>query len=129
MIYFISGHRDLSFGDFEKYYIPKLQDCDKEATFVVGDCSGVDTFAQKWLKENWDHAKVIVFHMFDRPRNLATSNFNLEGGYLTDIERDSAMTKISDQDIAFIGKGRWTSGTAQNLLRRFEIKIDEHSPN
>lgn len=25
MIYFISGHRDLSYEDFKKYYIPKLE--------------------------------------------------------------------------------------------------------
>jgi hypothetical protein len=30
------------------------------------------------------------------------------------------MTNSSDKDIAFIRKGRWTSGTAQNILRRYE---------
>lgn len=40
MIYFISGHRDLSYEDFKKYYIPKIREVlenDPWAEFIVGD--------------------------------------------------------------------------------------------
>lgn len=41
MIYFISGHRDLSYEEFEKYYVPKIEEVIKSdpfAEFLVGDC-------------------------------------------------------------------------------------------
>ena len=67
--------------------------------------------------------------MFDTPRNkpegLGSSpefeGVYFNGGYKSDIERDSAMTENSDYDIAFVKSGRWNSGTAQNIKRRFEI--------
>ena len=40
MIYFISGHRDLTIEEFKKHYIPKIDEVcafDKNAKFVVGD--------------------------------------------------------------------------------------------
>ena len=80
---------------------------------------GVDFMAQEYLSEYPE--RVTVYHMFDRPRNLYNPKFNTKGGYKTDVERDSAMTNESDKDIAFILRGLWTSGTAQNILRRYEI--------
>lgn len=52
MIYFISGHRDLSYEDFEKYYISvinKVVFYDEKAEFVIGDCDGVDKFAMDYI--------------------------------------------------------------------------------
>lgn len=124
MIYFISGHRNLKKSDFEKYYVPKLEETikDDNNSFVVGDYEGVDYMAQCYLRDHLkNHKRVTVYHMFENPRNLASKLFNVVGGFHNDIERDSEMTKVSDEDIAFIGKGRWTSGTAQNILRRHEI--------
>ena len=43
MKYFISGHRDLSYEDFRKYYVPVILDIirsDRNPIFVVGDCEG-----------------------------------------------------------------------------------------
>ena len=43
MIYFISGHRDLTIEEFKKHYIPKIDEVcafDKNAKFVVGDYWG-----------------------------------------------------------------------------------------
>lgn len=126
MIYFISGHRNLTEKDFNKYYVPLLNEAVKKesSTFVVGDYYGADRLAQKWLSENLpekEHYRVTVYHMFDLPRILESKLFKTKGGYKDDISRDSDMTKISDKDIAFIYPNRWTSGTAQNILRRFEI--------
>lgn len=49
---------------------------------------------------------------------------NYVGGYESDTERDTAMTHASDQDIAFIrGKSKSKSGTAENILRRRDMKF------
>lgn len=123
MKYFISGHRIVDQDFFDKHYKPFLErilENDDEAEFVVGDCSGVDTMAQEWLKENRMTEKTTVYHMFESPRNYVSS-FKTVGGFRSDIERDSAMTKNSDIDVAFILPGKWTSGTAQNILRRYEV--------
>lgn len=122
--YFISGHRNLSTEDFKRYYIPKIEKAleDESSKFVIGDYQGVDFMAQCYLRDHLkNHKRVTVYHMYDSPRNLASKLFNTIGGFTEDTERDSAMTKASDEDIAFIEKGRWTSGTAQNILRRFEL--------
>lgn len=125
-IYFISGHRDITEEEFKEWYIPELtKAAEEDSDFVVGDCSGVDSMAQDWLRDNLKHHfRVTVFHMFEKPRHLASMLFNTSGGYDSDISRDSKMTESSDEDIAFIRKGRWTSGTAQNILRRYE-KLDK----
>lgn len=44
------------------------------------------------------------------------------GYYKTDEDRDAAMTRVSDVDIAYVREGRWNSGTAQNIKRRHTIK-------
>lgn len=124
-VYFISGHRDIKREEFEKYYIPKLKELvtSKECVgIVVAECMGVDIMAQEWLRDNLkDLSCVTVCHMFDTPRFLATPEFNTQGGFESDIERDAWMTEHSNFDIAYIRKGRWTSGTAQNILRRYEF--------
>lgn len=121
-IYFISGHRDLTKEEFNKYYVPKIQSAIKEGgSFVIGDYYGADIMAQNYIVEQGYADKITVYHMFTAPRNLAPGIKNIIGGFKDDIERDSEMTRISDEDIAFIRKGRWTSGTAQNILRRIEF--------
>ena len=131
MIYFISGHRDLSYEDFEKYYIPKIKEViemDPRAGFVVGDCDGVDKFAMNYIFKCYT-VPLVIYHMFDTPRNIPerlSESPELEGvyfngGYKSDIERDSAMTKASDFDIAFVKDNRWDSGTAQNIKRRYGL--------
>lgn len=142
MIYFISGHRDLSYKDFEKYYVPVLIDIlsyESYPVFVVGDCDGVDKFAMDYIYNHACCAELHIYHMFETPRNTPNKydtyyfddNLELEdndsievtfiGGFKSDEERDSAMTKNSDCDIAFIKDNRWNSGTAQNIKRRHEI--------
>lgn len=134
MIYFISGHRDITREEFEKMYIPALRKVsieDIDASFVVGDYEGVDKMAMDYL---FDYGyDFTVYHMFDYPRNTP-NNMEVElckengvefvGGFMTDEARDNAMTIISDADIAFIREGRWDSGTAQNIKRRHSIRKD-----
>lgn len=124
MTYFISGHRNITQEDFDRYYVPLINNAlkDKDVQFVVGDCEGVDSMAQNYLKEK-GILNVTVYHMFDSPRYLADEKFSSKGGFKSDVERDSAMTIVSQVDIAVIGIGRWTSGTAQNILRRYEREL------
>lgn len=138
MIYFISGHRNLSYEDFKKYYIPAIENVinkDKKAEFVVGDCDGVDKYAMDYIYKNYkEYCELTIHHMFAFPRNTplnkAVDDFDnyedndqvyFKGGFHSDIERDSAMTSVSDIDIAFVKDNRWNSGTAQNIKRRCSI--------
>ena len=131
MIYFISGHRDLSYEDFELYYKPVIDNVitnDKESIFIVGDYEGVDKFAMNYIFKCYA-VPLIIYHMFNNLRNIPeglsenpeSERVFLKGGFKSDEERDSAMTKASDFDIAFVKDNRWNSGTAQNIKRRHGI--------
>lgn len=90
---------------------------DSDSAFVVGDARGCDLMAQLYLRD----ARVLrvqVFHMFERPRNNV-GGFPTVGGFATDSARDTAMTDVSDADIAWVRPGRTSSGTAANLARRY----------
>lgn len=52
MRYFISGHRDITEEEFNKHYVPLLVEIlnsNRYASFVVGDCKGVDKMAMDFL--------------------------------------------------------------------------------
>ena len=123
MVYFISGHRDLTIHEFRQHYAKKMSNAvmkDPKTEFVVGDYHGADEMAQEYLhnlKLKYPEIEVTVFHMGDRPmHNLY--NFTTSADYVDDHHRDSAMTINSDEDIAWAREGKENSGTAQNILRR-----------
>lgn len=121
-IAFISGHRDITESEFQEHYIPILDKAIKDGdSFVVGDYYGVDIMAQNYLASNGvDKERVTVCHMFEKPRNIAPAySERTKGMFRTDIERDSYMTWHSDYDIAWIREGKASSGTAQNVIRRY----------
>lgn len=132
MIYFVSGHRDITPEEFEKNYhiniMTKILQ-DKNCRFVVGDCDGADKMAIDYICNAYKQlgttdVPLTIYHMFDKPRNIPSTDgisFRMKGGYMSDIERDSAMTEVSDVDIAFVGEGKRDSGTAQNILRRCKL--------
>ncbi len=126
--YFISGHRDVTNEEFQQNYIPKIASTlfDSNANYLVGDYEGCDIMAQNYLIDvlNINPNRVKVFHMFTTPRNKNPKITQTVGGFTTDVERDSAMTVMSDEDIAFVRKDKYKSGTAQNILRRFELKTN-----
>ena len=126
-IFFISGHRDITKEEFETLYAPSIISAieSTDAYFVVGDYEGVDIMAQDFLINVIDYPreKIFVYHMFDKPRNVNKEIVNFIGGFQTDEERDYAMTKASDADIAFVKWGRFDSGTAQNIVRRHAFII------
>jgi len=114
--YFVSGHLDLTDVEFATFYVPKLLEAleDPDARFVVGDAPGADHIAQQWLYSRTK--KVTVYHMFQSAR--FNYGFPTKGGFISDRERDEALTRDSDQDIAWVRHGREKSGTAKNLKRR-----------
>ena len=115
--YFISGHLDLTQEEFDLHY-KSLIDAAllKGCGFVIGDASGGDTMAQKYLCDKTHN--VVIYHMFTEPRNYVCKQFETKGGYKSDGERDREMTEHSDEDIAWIRPGKEKSGTARNLKRR-----------
>lgn len=133
MVYFISGHRDITLREFDLYYEPTIsrllsssKDREEAVTFVVGDCVGVDKMAIDYLINA--HSKgykfnLMVYHMFLSPRVKVPSWANTVGGFSNDIARDTAMTVVSNIDIAWIRKGKEKSGTAQNILRRWTMNL------
>lgn len=126
MIYFISGHKDTTKEQFKEHYIPaieKIIQSDSSFGFIVGDCEGLDLMAQSYLVTRGFTNKVFVYHLSDKPRNIADGITKLIGGFSSDKEREAAMTKDSDFDIAFILHPR--SGAKQNILRRHVV--DEQS--
>lgn len=131
MIYFVSGHRDLPYEDFELYYKPIIDNVianDETPEFVVGDCEGVDKFAMDYIFEYYI-IPLTIYHIGNSSRNIPkglsenpeSEGVYFKGGFTSDEERDSAMTKASDFDIAFVKDNRWDSGTAQNIKRRHNI--------
>lgn len=121
---FISGHRDITIEEFELHYAPSIREAIKNGDkFVVGDYQGVDYLAQKYLLY-LGYDNVVVYHMFKAPRNHVES-FVTRGGYISDEDRDSAMTKDSDYDIAWIRPGKKKSGTEENINRRANTNKNE----
>lgn len=138
MRYFVSGHRDITEEEFNKHYVPLLVEIlnsNRYASFVVGDCKGVDKMAMDFLSNAAKNGniKLTIYHMFDSPRvtpgdipikyidTIFNGSVKFKGGYTTDLERDTAMTNDSHVDVAWIRPGRNTSGTAQNIKRRYNL--------
>ena len=128
-VYFISGHRNITKKEFQEHYsslidtiISLNEKIGRDIRFVVGDYVGVDIMAQKHLN-NIGFKDVTVYHMFKKPMNSV--GFPTIGGFKTDEERDSAMTMISDYDIAWVREGMSKSGTQQNIDRRERLKGSE----
>lgn len=123
MIYFISGHRDLTWEEFTLWYAPTISSiyyCDVDAHFILADCEGCDRMAQNYLSAlGIPYSRIMIYHMHEEPSYLADGDWDTMPGYDNDIDRDTAMTRDSDKDIAFIREGKENSGTAQNILRRW----------
>ena len=129
--YFISGHRDITNKEFKRFYEKDITNAvlaEPDAHFVVGDYYGVDEMAQEKLaslQKKFPDIKITVYHMFTDARNNPC-NLPTKGGFVSDHDRDSTMTNVSDKDIAWVRSGKDQSGTAQNLLRR-KVKELVHS--
>lgn len=133
IVYFVSGHLDIRPDEFQEHYMTRLQSIlerENDVRFVVGDAPGTDAMTQAYLQSK--NAAVTVYHMFDRPRHNHGA-FPTRGGFKSDTKRDAAMTRDSDEDIAWVrpveeqkklyGKKydpKRISGTQRNLSRRLK---------
>lgn len=112
---FISGPLKITKEEFDVYYKPSINRAiEANHHFIVGDAPGLDILAQEYLINKTSN--VLVCHMFDKPRNLAEGIKYTKGGFKSDKERDSYMTKHTDYDIAWIKRNN--SGTHKNIKRR-----------
>lgn len=129
-VFFISGHRDITNEEFSELYKPAILKAISlyDALFLIGDYYGVDIMAQNYLVDdlNYDTEKITVYHMGAMPMNINDKIVNRVPNFSDDIARDSAMTRNSNEDIAFVRVGKEDSGTAQNILRRITF-INENN--
>ena len=123
--YFISGHRNLleeEFSAYENAILKVLNGDDGHlAKFIVCDYEGADIMIQNYLLDNLsiDPNRITVYHMGDKPKFVNPKVTQLKGGFQTDDERDTAATRDSAFDIAFVRDNKIMSGTAENILRRY----------
>jgi len=130
--YFISGHLDISQQEWDAHYKDRIDEAIKEnANFVIGDAKGVDYMSALYLWNNWVK-NVTIYHMFKKPLN--NPGYPTKGSFKNHEEKDSAMTKNSDEDIAWVRSEKDTkllygdkyrpnriSGTQKNLNRRKQM--------
>lgn len=113
---FVSGSRDVSELPTEaKASLDRIRELG--FTGFVGDCHGVDTPVQDYLK---DYRRVVVFYIGDKPRNnLGFDSVRVSGSIQTD--KDAAMAAGADYGLA-IWVGR-SLGTAKNIARVKRTKV------
>lgn len=131
MIYFVSGHRDLTKEEFEEHYVPLIQKVIKEdswAEFVVGDWEGCDImFVEYMLIHSFRFTLIKVFGV-KQPKMKPFGSHLLSYDKISFRNRDTydkcdiSMTFLSDFDIAWIRPGREDSHTAKNIKRRYGLK-------
>lgn len=117
MVYFVSGHRDITENEFKAYYEGKLEKAykqDRNAVFVLGNSPGLDTLAIEYFEKN-----NIFYKVYQYEDELPSMKCGMLVKKFDDAdERDAFLTRISDIDIAYIRKGKEDSCTAKNILRR-----------
>lgn len=124
--YFISGHRNLTENEFEFYYIPTISNIvanNPNAKFVIGDSCGCDIMAQNYLINvlGVNPGNITVYCVGDAPEYVSPEIIYFKTNFKDHDEKDSAMTKASFEDIAFVRDWKVMSGTAQNILRRYSF--------
>ncbi len=121
-VVFISGHRNITQEEFTEHYTDAIVDAVLDGcSFVVGDCLGCDFRAQQLLIQSGCE-DVTVYHMGDTP-TFYVDDLDTKGDFVSHIDRDWAMSLVSDRDLCWIRKGKERSGTAQNVQRR-KLKED-----
>ena len=131
MTYFISGHRDLTQEEFDKYYIPKISkilDSDYDAEFVIGDWEGCDKMALEFLLAQPIYNFITIYYVgHTHIKAFGEIPTNFENVYTiqcnTYDECDAKMTQDSDFDIAWVRPGKEDSHTTMNIKRRYYGKI------
>ena len=138
IIYFISGHTDLSRELFDRHYKEKITSAalNPNSRFIMGDAPGADFMAQQLLISLFcDNSEKInrirVYHRGDKPYKLADPRIKTVSGFKSHNDKDNAMTLNSNIDIAYVRSNEESkllygnnynpsriSGTEKNLERR-----------
>ena len=124
MIYFVSGHRNLTKEEFDQHYIPFIDFIiseDSYASFVVGDWEGCDFMFVQYMEAVYSDIPIVIFYV-DIPR-IKKGEFNRYRFRKCDNydECDAAMTAYSHFDVTWIRPGREDSHTAKNIKRRYNL--------
>lgn len=124
MIYFISGHRDLTTEEFVEHYVPLIHKVikeDSQAAFVVGDWEGCDSMFVQYMEAFYSKVPIVIFYV-DILR-IKEGKFNIYDfrECVNYYECDATMTLCSHFDIAWIRPGRENSHTANNIRRRYGL--------
>lgn len=127
MVIYVCGHLDLTEEEFYEHYAGQFGwHILGGDLFVIGDAPGADFLSQKYLYSYG--ANVIVYHMYDTPRNCV-EGISTQGGFTSDKERDEAMMQISDKVIGWVRKGRENSATAKNIeLMKLKEEEERRKP-
>lgn len=127
MIYFVSGHRDLTEKEFIEHYVNQIcyvLERDRYAEFIVGDWEGCDRMFLEYMKDNSNRITVCYCEKLRVNSDL----FNYAIKCDSYDECDAKMTELTDFDIAWIRPGREDSHTAQNIKRRFGLLNNNLKP-
>jgi len=96
----------------------------KNIQVLVGDANGVDKIAQEYFF-NQGYFNVIVYTIFNKPRNLLSNNFKIKiikvnnlQGRIAQEKKDEAMT--IDSDYSFVIWDGKSKGSFNNILRALE---------
>lgn len=135
---FIGGHRNISKEEFENHYKSKIDhfilwikhsdsylNSSKKLTFYIGDCEGCDKMAINYIISKLCHNIKLVICSLKEPFEgqinytlCVNDNITVIKDFNTHEERDTYMTVNTNYDILWIRQNEWTSGTAQNFVRR-----------
>ncbi len=131
---YVFGNGNINFSDFRSCYVIHLRNLlvKPDSQFIVCDFRGVDTLTMEFLKS--ETKNVSIYHIGDRPRYIPdrfrtkVSQWELVGGFPSDIERDSAAIESCTHFLAtdFNSDERRKSGTQRNIencLALGKIKI------
>lgn len=126
MTVFVTGHGDVTVGEFEEHYAGKIRELHRLGnTFCVGDYRGCDLMTQSLLSDIG--GTYAVYHMFTAPRNIVRSaGTTTVGGFQNDGQRDAAMIDACDLIVAWVRPGREGSGTDRNI-RTWREKKDKNN--
>lgn len=86
---------------------------------VIGDCYGIDTLVQEYLKFK-NYRKVTIYHIGNKPRNnLGFNTVKIRGNRY--LDKDIAMSQVANYGLA-IWDGK-SKGTQANIKRIKRTKV------
>jgi hypothetical protein len=110
MTAFVSGHTDLTKEEFLQHYVPQLDSAIiQKCHFVLGNARGADQLALNYLLDRNVDPSTIVLYCYpsltseEKARVLGSqAGIKIIEGFPSYNQRDSAMTRASTHDIAWV---------------------------